>query len=192
MIGWLNGRVAEKVGRYLIVDVNGVGYRVGVLAGTLSNAVLEGKIKLYIHPHIKEDAFDLYGFESRSELYLFELLLSVSGVGPKTALSILSSGKIDEISAAITQGDFAFFTGTPGVGTKGAQRIIVDLRSKIGALGDLDLSLAEAGERKDIIEALRIFGFTEKECREALKNLPKDKNLNLEEKVKLALKSLGR
>lgn len=192
MIGLLNGQIEEKIGKYLIVAVGGVGYRVGVLANTLSSAVVGEKIKLYIHPYIKEDAFDLYGFESRSELYLFELLLSVSGIGPKTALAILSSGKVEEISAAITQGDFAFFTSTPGIGTKGAQRIIVDLRSKIGAVGELDLTLAEAGERKDIIEALKIFGFTEKECREALKALPKDKTLSLEEKVKWALKSLGR
>jgi Holliday junction DNA helicase RuvA len=192
MIGTLNGRVEEKIGKYLIVEVGGVGYRVGVLANTLSNAVLGQEIKLYIHPYIKEDAFDLYGFENRPELYLFELLLSVAGIGPKTALAILSSGKVEEISAAITQGDFAFFTNTPGIGTKGAQRIVVDLRSKIGAVGELDLTLAEAGERKDVIEALRIFGFTEKECREALKSLPKDKTLSLEEKVKWALKSLGR
>lgn len=192
MIGWLNGQIVEKLGKYLIVDVNGVGYRVGVLANTLSRALTGEKIKLYIHPYIKEDAFDLYGFANKNELYLFELLLSVSGIGPKTALAILSSGRVEEISAAITQGDFSYFTSTPGIGTKGAQRIIVDLRSKIGAVGELDLTLTEAGERKDIIEALRIFGFTEKECREALKSLPKDKTLSLEEKVKWALKSLGR
>lgn len=192
MIGSLDGKIGEKLGKYLIVEVGGVGYRVGVLADTLGRVSVGESVRLYIHPHIREDAFDLYGFEKRDELYLFELLLSVSGIGPKTALAILSSGKVEDISAAITQGDFAFFTNTPGIGTKGAQRIVVDLRSKVGAIGELDLTLVEAGERKDIIEALKLFGFTEKECREALKNLPKDKNLGLEEKVKWALRSLGR
>ncbi len=191
MIGWLSGTVEDKIGRYLILNVNGVGYRVTVLPETLSRSVPSSSLKLYIHPHVKEDAFDLYGFGDKSELTLFELLLTVSGIGPKTALGILAGMRIEEIVSAISRGDAGDFSGISGLGTKGAQRIIVELRTKIGAVGDLDLSEAGLGERDQIIQALRTFGFTERECREALKKVPSDQKFTLEQKIKLTLKNLG-
>lgn len=193
MIASLKGTVEEKKEKYLVVMMtSGVGYKVGVKSDLLSKTSINQEIKLHIYSHVKEDAFDLYGFESLPELNLFELLLSVSGIGPKTALALMSSGTVEAITAAISKGETTFFTETPGIGTKGAQRVIVDLRSKVGAIGDLDLSAEQTSENKEVIEALRGFGFKEFEARAALKSLPKDQNLSLEQKIKLALKSLSR
>lgn len=193
MIALIQGLVEEKKEKYLVIMTSGgVGYRVGVSPDTVSKVSIGQNIKLHIYSHIREDAFDLYGFENKAELGLFELLISVSGIGPKTALTVMSSGSVSDIATAISKGDTDFFTTTPGIGTKGAQRIIIDLRNKVGSVGDLDLSADRAGENKQISEALKGFGFKESEAREAIKALPKDGNLTLEQKIKLALKSLSR
>ena len=193
MIALIKGTVEEKKSKYLVImTVSGVGYRIGVKPYLWSKVKIKEEIQLHIYSHIKEDAFDLYGFEKSEELELFELLLSVSGVGPKTALTAISSGSIEEILQAITKGDVAFFTQTPGIGTKGAQRIIVELRSKVGSVGEFDLSDEGDLENKEIVEALKGFGFKEKEARSALKGLPKDGGLTIEGKIKWALKSLSR
>lgn len=193
MIALVSGTVEEKREKHLVImTAGGIGYKIGVTSSTLSKSTIGQKVKLFIFSYIREDAFDLYGFENKSEMAMFELLISVSGVGPKTALNVMSSGSVEEISTAIAQSDTGFFTSTPGIGTKGAQRIIVDLRNKVGAIGDLDLSLDKVSDNKQITEALRGFGFREGEAREALKSLPKDKSLTLEQKIKLVLKSLSR
>ncbi len=193
MIALVKGIIEEKQEKALVVFTSGgVGYKIGVSPDLISKTKVGQAVKLFIHSHVKEDAFDLYGFEDKNELNLFELLISVSGVGPKTALAVMSSGSVDEITAAITKGDTGFFTDTPGIGTKGAQRIIVDLRSRVGALGDLDLTAEAQSENKQIIEALRGFGFKESESRQVIKTLPKDKTLTIEQKIKLVLKGLSR
>lgn len=192
MIALIQGLVEEKKEKYLVIMTSsGVGYKVGVSPDTVSKISVGQNIKLHIYSHIREDAFDLYGFENKAELGLFELLISVSGIGPKTGLTVMSSGSVSDIATAISKGDTDFFTATPGIGTKGAQRIIIDLRNKVGSVGDLDLSLDRAAENKQILEALRGFGFKESEAREAIKSLPKDNNLTIEKKIKLALKSLS-
>lgn len=193
MIALISGTVEEKQERSLIILTDGgVGYKVGVKTELLTKSALGQPLKLFVFSYIREDAFDLYGFENKSELNLFELLISVSGIGPKTAILVMSSGTVEEIIGAIAKGDTGFFTDTPGIGTKGAQRIIVDLRSKIGAFGDWDLTAEQQSENKQVIEALRGFGFKESEARQAVRNLPKDKSLSLEEKIKLCLKFLSR
>ncbi|MCL5004274.1 MAG: Holliday junction branch migration protein RuvA [Patescibacteria group bacterium] len=193
MIALISGTVEDKKEKYLIIVTSGgVGYKVGATTEALSKINVGQSVKLHIYSHIREDAFDLYGFESKSELGLFELLLSVSGIGPKTAITVMSSGSVADVTAAIAKGDTDFFTQTPGLGTKGAQRIIVDLRNKVGAVGDLDLSAEKESENKQITEALKGFGFKEYEAREAVKALPKNSELTIEQKIKLALKSLSR
>lgn len=193
MIALISGVVEEKKEKYLLIMTSGgIGYKVGVMPDTVSKVSVDQNIKLHIYSHIREDAFDLYGFENKAELGLFELLLSVSGIGPKTALTVMSSGSVADISVAISKGDTDFFTQTSGIGTKGAQRIIVDLRNKVGAIGDLDLSSDKVTENKQISEALKSFGFKDSEAQAAVKSLPKDKDLTLEQKIKLALKSLSR
>lgn len=192
MIALMSGVVEEKKEKYLVIMTSGgVGYKVGVTPDTVSKVSVGKNIKLHIYSHIREDAFDLYGFENKAELGLFEFLISVSGIGPKTALTVMSSGSVSDIATAISKGDTDFFTATPGIGTRGAQRIIIDLRNKVGSVGDLDLSSDRAIENKQIAEALKGFGFKESEAREAIKGLPKGENLTLEQKIKLALKSLS-
>ncbi len=171
MIALIKGVVEEKQQRYLVaLTVSGLGYKVGVSPDLLSKTKVGQEVKLFIHSHVKEDAFDLYGFETKAELNLFELLISVSGVGPKTAMLVMSSGSVNEIMAAIAKGDAGFFTNTSGIGTKGSQRIIVDLRSKVGALGELDLSEGYSErinkERERIICELEADGCTFKEADE--------------------------
>lgn len=193
MIALILGAVEEKKEKHLVIMTSaGVGYKVGVLYDTVSKVTVGQNIKLHTYSHIREDAFELYGFENKAELGLFELLISVSGIGPRTAVNIMSSGSVADITTAISKGDDGFFTQTPGIGTKGAQRIIVDLRNRVGAVGDLDLSLENSLENKQISEALKGFGFKESETREAVKSLPKNSDLTLEQKIKLALKSLSR
>lgn len=191
MIGMIEGNVKELLGKKLIVMVSGVGYLVSVPPSIIQESKPASKISLFIHTHVKEDALDLYGFTNKPELSLFEMLLSVSGIGPKTAMNILSAGKVTEIASAISRADADFFRGVTGIGKKGAQKIIIDLRSKVGGIGE-DVDFGSSTDRDSVIEALKVFGFSERESREALKALPKDKPLSLEEKIRHALKSLGR
>ncbi len=190
MISYLEGTIKFKGLNYLTILINGVGYKVSVPTDILSRISLNSPISLFIHTHVKEDALDLYGFETPDELAMFELLLSVSGIGPKTALSIFSNGKLPKIKEAIIKGDVSFFTGVPRLGTKNSQKIIIELRSKLGNLGLLDLS-ADSGETKEIIDALKSFGFTPAESREALKSL-KDFEGSVSDKIRQSLKWLGK
>ena len=145
----------------LIVDVNGVGYGVLANAGTLQTAGSLDEISLNIYTHVREDRIELYGFSSPQEQMLFELLISVSGVGPKTALAITEKGS-QALVEAIQQADVRFFTKVPRVGKKSAQKIIIELKSKLGGLKDLDLKPL-AGKNQDVSEALQSLGFAEEE-----------------------------
>lgn len=192
MISLIKGLVEEKREKSLVLLTSGgVGYKISIRPGMVKNVIVGQEIRLFIHSHIREDAFDLYGFEQKSELDLFELLLSVSGVGPKTALAVLGSGSAEEVIEAIARAQTSFFTATSGIGTKVAQRIIVDLQSKVGALGELDLTGEELTEDQQVIGALKGLGFKESEARAAVRALPKVAKRTIEQKVKWALKSLS-
>ena len=190
MISYLEGTIKFKSTNYLTILVGGVGYKVSVPADIIAHTKLNQSLSLFIHTHVKEDALDLYGFETPDELAMFELLLSVSGIGPKTALSIFSNGKLPKIKEAIIKGDVSFFTSVPRLGTKNSQKIIIELRSKLGNLGLLDLG-ADSGETKEIIDALKSFGFTPAESREAIKSL-KDSEGSVSDKIRQSLKYLGK
>lgn len=191
MIGSLKGIVDVIDNNYLIVDVNGAGYKVLVSNEILSKTKIGDKIKLFIYTHVREDLLELFGFLEHSNLKLFELLISVSGVGPKTALAIFSAGSYENIKNAITRGDTAFFSMVPRLGTKNAQKIIIELKNKLGPSTDLDINVLQTGETKEVLDALKQFGFTTLEIREAIKNIKTD-GLRTEEKIKLALKYLGK
>ena len=184
MIGSLRGTVLSLSGGILLLDVHGVGYRVFVPVSLLSKKVGD-EVILYTHLHVKEDALDLFGFENPDELSLFEKLITVSGVGPKTALGVFTLGTGQEIVTALEKGDVAFFTRVPRLGTKNAQKIIVELKGKID-LSDMNVG---AGDR-DVVDALIGFGFSEKEARDALKL--GDANAETSTRIKMALKNLGR
>ncbi len=192
MIASLSGIVALRDDPYVIVDVGGVGYKVLLSYDVLSKLdAVTGKITLFTYTHVKEDVLALYGFLTLSDLKLFESLISVSGIGPKTALSIFSFGTGEQIAKAIVASDVGFFTSVPRLGKKNAQKIIIELKNKLGSIGDLDLSEKDQKEHEDVIAALKSFGFSTKEAVLAVKEI-KQKDLSTQEKIRLALKYLGK
>lgn len=191
MIAYLTGTIFTKGMNYLILQTaGGVGYKVYVPTDIITSAIIDKPTSLFIHTHVKEDALDLYGFPTQEDLAMFELFLGVSGIGPKTALNIFSNGKLPKIKEAIVKGDVDFFTTVPRLGRKNAQKIIIELRSKLGSLADLDLT-AEGGETKEIVDALKTFGFSVDEAKDALKFI-KDIEGDVSIKIKAALKYLGK
>ena len=186
MIGMLKGQIILRDGSFLLVDVGGVGYRVLVSSSVLSKKPTNSKITLFIYTHVREDMLSLFGFEDASDLKLFEKLIGVSGIGPKTAMNVFSVGGRDEIMSAIATGDVEFFTSVPRLGKKNAQKIIIELKGK------LDLNSVLDGEgNNEIVVALKNFGFTTMEVQNAVRET-KDQGKTTQEKIKLALRYLGK
>lgn len=191
MISSLEGIIDYFDKDSLIINVAGVGFRVFAPADILSgNQKIAKKIKLFTHLHVKEDSLTLYGFDKIEDLRVFKMLLTVSGVGPKIALAIFNIGGSEEITEAIAKGDFSFFQTASGVGKKNAQRIIVELKSKVGGLEEIDFKGEISGETMQVWEALKSLGISNHEARKALKNI-ETKGKTIEEKIKLALRYLG-
>lgn len=190
MIGRLTGIIDSHIHNPVIIDIHGVGYVVHVPERYLASIKPGKQHVLFIHSHIREDAFDLYGFATQQELGLFELLLTVSGIGPKTALNIADRG-VESVETAVRKSDVDFFTTIPRLGTKNAQKIIIELKSKLGSSKMLDLTGDESGETKQMIDALATMGFDKHEIREALKKLDA-KDVSVEQKIRHALKLLGK
>ncbi len=190
MIGSIRGKIILKDGNHLIVDVNGIGYRVLVSAKVLSQNHLDKVTLLYTYTHVKEDALELFGFPEVADLKLFENLLGVSGIGPRTAMSIFSFLSREEIINGVLKGDTGVFTGIPRLGKKNAQKIIIELKSKFKDNSSFDLNGMDSSENDEVMAALKNFGFSSKEISNALKNID-SKIETSEEKIKLALKALG-
>lgn len=190
MIGYLSGKLLETDGNDVLIDVGGVGYRVRVTNGQDSRFKIQdsGIISLYVHTYVKEDQLALFGFKTKKQLKFFELLISVSGVGPKTAMGVLAHGSADQIQQAVAQADVSFFTKVSGIGKKGAQRIIVDLKSKLGSVAELDLSEPETGV-DDVFDGLVAMGFAPQQVQKVLKGL--DPNLTEQQKLKQAIRQLS-
>ena len=189
MIGYLEGKVTFRGERYIIMDVGGVGYRVFVNAETLrKTAGAEGKTKIWTHLHQREEGPELYGFSRPEELELFETLIGVSGVGPKTALGILNVAPLDMLRRAIAAGDISYLTKVSGIGRKTAERILVELREKFGKA---EIAGEELSEEKDAIEALEALGYNPREAREALQKIPAETE-GASKRIKEALKLLGK
>ena len=189
MIGRLTGTIDSHTQNPLIIDVHGVGYLVHVPDHFLSGIKPGKSHTIFIHSHIREDAFDLYGFSTQAELALFDLLLTVSGVGPKTALAVADRG-VDAIETAVRKSDVDFFITIPRLGTKNAQKIIIELKSKLGSTKILNLE-GETGDTKQVMDALASMGFQRSEIREAIKKLDV-KDISVEQKIRHALKLLGK
>ncbi len=189
MISYLSGNVIIRDDPHLIIDVGGVGYKVLATSDVLSSATVGSPVKVFTYTHVREDALELYGFSKYSDLKLFESLIGVSGVGPKTAVGVFAIGTSEQILQAIVQADTAFFSRVPRLGNKNAQKIIIELKNKVGG-GDLNLSDGVSNSRNEVSAALKTFGFSSGEINEALRNLNSSKSV--EEQIKLALKSLGR
>ncbi|MFZ1301685.1 MAG: Holliday junction branch migration protein RuvA [Candidatus Microsaccharimonas sp.] len=188
MIAHVNGVVAEKFASSVIVDVHDVGYEVQVAAGDFDAALLGETVKFYTYHHIREQSQDLFGFSSLAAKKLFELLITVQGVGPKAALSILSVGDGEQVRNAIAHGDSAFVAKANGVGKKIAERVVVDLSDKVG----LAVTVAHASgvvavpAGDEALEALMALGYTLNDASTALENISKD--LSTADRVTLALR----
>ncbi len=189
MIASLTGTKKPLNQQAIIIDVRGVGYKVFVPPSLLPQAPkLTTPITLYTHTHVRDDALDLYGFKTREDLNLFILLINVSGVGPKIAITLIDKG-VKAISSAVAHADIDFFTSVPRLGKKNAQKIIIDLKSKIGDLEDLDLTDSSV-DQKEVLDALVGLGFSKKQALQAMKSI--DTTLPIERKITLAIKFLGK
>lgn len=190
MLGYLEGKITFRGERYIIIDVAGVGYKVFVNAETLKKLTTKNqelKTKIWTHLYQREDALELYGFLSQPELELFETLLSVPGVGPKTALGILNVAPIDTLKRAIASGELSYLTKVSGIGRKTAEKIMVELREKFGKAVPVGPQLKE---EQDALEALESLGYSVREAREALRQVPENLQ-GTSKRVKEALKLLG-
>ena len=190
MIGSIKGKIILKTDKFLIVETGGVGYKISVSPDTLSKSFkVNNEIFLWIHTHIREDALDLYGFLDIKELEFFEMLLSVSGLGPKSALGIIGLASIETLKNAIASGDTSYLTKISGIGKKTAEKIVIELRDKLTKLGHKTEKESFRGEL-DALEALKSLGYSQSEAREALKEVSPT-TTETSAKVKEALKILG-
>lgn len=190
MIGFLRGEVFFKEGNSIILDVQGVGYKVLGSHEVLAKAVKGATLSLFIYTHVREDNISLFGFLEAADLKLFENLIGVSGIGPKTAMHIFGVGNRKQIISAIISADTAFFKGVPRLGQKNAQKIIIELKNKFGG-NELDLNGEDLSGSEEAITALKGFGFTNKEVHEAIRSVKKE-GQKVTETIKLALKYLGK
>lgn len=190
MIGSLTGTITYRDTSQLILDVHGVGYAVFVPTAVAATRELGSSLTVYTHLHVREDVLELYGFTDAADLKIFKHLISVSGVGCKTALGVFSVGSRSDILQAIAAGDTTFFTPVPRLGKKNAQKIIIELKNKLGGAGEIDLS-AETQDSDAILAALQTFGYSMSEAHGALRAVG-DAGSTVEQKVKLALKYLGK
>lgn len=186
MIGSISGKIQHKGNNFLIIETAGVGYKVFVTPPQHLEAKVGSDLSFVTHTYVREDQITLYGFPTLPELEFFELLLTVSGVGPKSALAIMSLAEMSMLKSAIASGDAGVFKKVSGIGSKTAERVIVELREKLKQQG---VSAPIAQEHSDALEALVALGYSQQEAREALKSIPSDVT-NLQAKVKMALKSL--
>jgi holliday junction DNA helicase RuvA len=177
----------------MIVNVNGVGFKVSVPTSVLSDmGMISREVKLYTHLHVREDEMSLYGFGSIDELRLFETLITVSGLGPKTAMGMLSAMSADQIAMAIASGSVEILTTIPGIGKKTADRLILELKDKVGGVMISTPAGRAAQENADVVTALVSLGYSVNEATRAVATLPSGQKISLEEKLKLALQYLGK
>ena len=191
MIAHVSGVVAEKFNSSIIVDVHGVGYEVAVAAGDYEHALLHEPVKFYTYHHIREQSQELFGFSTLAAKKLFEMLITVQGVGPKAALAILSLGDSEVVRNALANGDVAFITKASGVGKRIAERVVVDLQDKVGLPLRTNVSSTGISEpilhSDEALEALMALGYNLADATHALEGISTD--LSTAERVMLALKN---
>jgi Holliday junction DNA helicase RuvA len=191
MIGRLHGTLLDKSPPQILLDVGGVGYEVDVPMSTLYDLPAVGQtVTLLIHTVIREDAHLLYGFATAGERATFRELLKISGIGPRIALAVLSGLSVAEIAQAVTQQDTARFTRVPGIGKKTAERLLLELKGKLGADLGGGAAAGAAGSTSDVLQALIALGYSEREAAAATKALPE--GCSVDDGIRQALKSLAR
>jgi Holliday junction DNA helicase RuvA len=191
MIATLEGTLGYRGEDSVIINVGGIGFRVYVSSSTSSQlGAVKGRVSLYTHLHVRDDNISLYGFASSEELALFKNLISVSGIGSKLALAMLSAFNPEQLIVAITSGDIDLLSRAPGVGRKMASRLVVELRGKLEKEWK-DVALPLAPESADVIAALTGLGYSVAEATKAISRLPDPDGLSLEEKIRMALQQLA-
>jgi Holliday junction DNA helicase RuvA len=183
MIAYLRGKLIKSEDKSVVLDVNGVGYK--IYCNTLHPRFLQDKeheLSFFIHTVVREDALELFGFFDETSLKLFEKLINISGIGPRSALAIVNVGTIESLTEAINKGDLGYLTAVSGIGKKTAEKIILELR---GQVSDLVLS----DESNEVVQALKAMGYTERDAQMAAKNASGN---TTQEKIKSALKQVGK
>lgn len=190
MIAYLDGAAVFKGERYLIISAGGIGYRVFVAPETLKKIPEKDlSVKLWVHLYVREDALELYGFLHQPELEFFEMLINISGIGPKSGLGIMNIAPLDTLKRAIAAGDTSYLTRVSGIGRKTAEKIVLELKEKIAGRG-VSVEAPELKEEADALEALVSLGYSQSEAREALRGVPREIT-SPEKRIKEVLKKLG-
>lgn len=192
MIAHIKGEIAEKFAGSVIIDVQGVGYEISLTSPDFEALNLNDTVKVYTYHHIREQSEELFGFTALEGKKLFELLITVQGIGPKAAMSILSLGSYEEVRNAIANADAAFISKASGVGKKSAERVIVDLREKVGlptyyGRKNDPVAVADVPANDEALDALMALGFQLADATRALEGI--DLDLPVEERIRQALKS---
>lgn len=188
MISRMQGKVVEKGLRSCVLDVSGVGYKIYTTDEVLQAMKMDSVFTLWTHLAVRENALDLYGFADQDSLGLFELLINISGIGPKTAVGIMNVSSPQTLRRAVSSGDLAYLTKVSGIGRKLAEKIILELREKLSAYGEEEQS--DLKGETDALEALKSLGYSEREARDALKKIAGE-DISAGDKVKKALKMLS-
>ncbi|MEK7478622.1 MAG: Holliday junction branch migration protein RuvA [Patescibacteria group bacterium] len=189
MLHYLSGKLIQKKENHFILEMGGVGLKIFASVNTLKNLpTVNGEVKVFTHMNIKEDAWDIYGFFNQTELDFFIKLISVNGVGPKTALNILNIDTAERLMAAINEGRVDLLTKASGIGKKTAERVVVELKGKFAQIGSEGLTgLMESDS--DIVDVLCNLGYTKEQARQAILKVDA-KIKSIEERIKAALKLL--
>jgi len=190
MIAKLEGQIIYKNEKFVIIDVNNVGYKVYIRSDNISIYNLKETTTLWIYTAVRENSIDLYGFKTMEELSFFELLLNVSGIGPKSALSILNLAPIDILKRAIATGDTTYLNKVSGIGKKTAEKIIIELRDKLKNYKDNSTITSSLRDENDILEALKSLGYNQNEARNALSQVA-DTTIGTNKRIKEVLQILG-
>ena len=190
MIAHIEGLILHKSDKFLVVDTGGVGYKVWTTLDTAASLTIGDKCALWIYTAVRETSIDLYGFTTMEEMSFFELLLDVSGIGPKSALSIITVASIDTLKRAIATGDTSYLNKVSGIGKKTAEKIVIELRDKLHAHKGEDGAPSSLRGESDIVEALKSLGYSQSEARDVLKQIPSTIE-GTNARIKEALKILG-
>ena len=192
MIAGVKGTIESMGTNWVIIDVGGISFQVFLPTSTLSTLSTIGQqVRLHTHLQVREDSLTLYGFGSARELELFQTLITVKGIGPKIGLAMLSAMDADHLTMSIASGDANLLTGIPGIGKKTAERIVLELKDKIGESWILTQDLESVQGNTEVISALTSLGYSVSEATRAVSTLPVPSNISLEERIKMALKYFG-
>lgn len=193
MIAFIRGIIESVSKEYMVIENNGVGYKVNSAMSTLEKLITGQESKVYTYMHVREDNISLYGFLTQEELRVFELLISVSGIGPKAAISVLSGLSPSKFSLAVITNDTAMLKSISGIGLKTAQRIILELRDKVKTEDGVEVPVSSSlgGKKLEALNALQVLGYSSKDAVAVLNQLDVE-NLEIEDTIKQALKSFSR